>query len=541
MTSPEVGESSRMSPAPAHRPGYRPSDAAEADAYEPDPRRWKALAVCLVVGFMTLLDVSIVTVALPSIASSLGAGDASLQWIVSGYALTFGLLLVPAGRLGDARGRRSAFLAGLVLFVLASAACGLAPSPGWLVAARLLQGLAGGLLTPQVSGLIQQLFRGAERAKAFGALGASIGISTAVGPVLGGLIIGVAGEDLGWRLVFFVNLPIGVLALVLARRLLPADLPRGGRYDVDPVGVLLLGGGVGALLLALIQGGLWPLYPLGAALLAGWVLWERHYVRTGEPLVDLVLFRRAGYASGALIAVLFFAGFTGLFFIYSLHLQDDLGYGALGAGTAFLPFAVGSAAAAAAGGPLVARFGRPVVVAGLLLALLGFAGTWVAAAVVPGRGIVWAAAVPLLVAGIGSGLVITPNITLTLSQVPVRTAGTAGGVLQTGQRIGAAAGIAVTGSVFTGTVASSGDGAAAFRAGLLVITGLVAAATAVAAADAARGRAARRSTSGGGGSPGTQVDDGGRVEDGRRVDREPPLGEGPDELLPEAGDVAPQR
>lgn len=473
-----------MSPAPARGPAA----PVEDEAYEPDPRRWKALAVCLVVGFMTLLDVSIVNVALPSIASSIGAGDAALQWIVSGYALTFGLVLVPAGRFGDARGRRSAFLLGLVLFVLASVACGLAPSPGWLVAARLLQGVAGGLLTPQVSGLIQQLFRGAERARAFGALGASIGVSTAVGPVVGGLLIAGAGSELGWRLVFFVNLPVGVLAVVLALKLLPADPPGRGRYDVDPVGVLLLGGGVGSLLLALIMGGLWPLYPLGAALLVAWLLWERRYARTGEPLVDLVLFRRAGYSAGALIAVLFFAGFTGSFFIYSLHLQGDLGYGALATGLAFLPFAVGSAVGAAAGGPLVTRRGRPVVVAGLVLAAAGFAGTWVAALLVPGRGLVWAAAVPLLAAGLGSGLVITPNITLTLSQVPVRTAGTAGGVLQTGQRIGAAAGIAVTGSVFTGVLASSGDGAAAFRSGLLVITGLVSLALAVAVTDAVRHR-----------------------------------------------------
>lgn len=467
----------------------RPGTTAD-ETYVPDPRRWKALAVCLVVGFMTLLDVSIVNVALPSISASLGAGDSALQWIVSGYALTFGLLLVPAGRFGDARGRRSAFLLGLVLFVLASIACGLAPSSQVLVGARLLQGFAGGLLTPQVSGLLQQLFRGAERAKAFGALGASIGLSTAVGPVVGGLLIAAAGEDLGWRLVFFVNLPIGVGALLLALRLLPADPEGSRRYDTDPVGVLLLGTGVGSLLFALIQGGVVALYPVGAALLVAWVLWERRYARTGQPLVDLALFARPGYSAGALVAVLFFAGFTGLFFIYSLHLQGDLGFGALGAGLAFLPFALGSAVAAAAGGPLVTRYGRPVVVAGLVLSVVGFAGTWVAAQAVPDRGIVVAAAVPLLVAGIGSGLVITPNITLTLAQVPVRNAGTAGGVLQTGQRLGAAAGIAVTGGVFTSAVARSGDGAAAFRAGLLVIAGLVAVALVVAVVDVARGRVA---------------------------------------------------
>src|SRR5881397_310558 len=184
--------------------------------YTPDPLRWRALAVCLVAGFMSLLDVSIVNVALPSIAGGLHAGESSLQWIVSGYALTFGLLLVPAGRIGDARGRRPAFMWGLALFTLASVVCGLAPNDGVLIAARLVQGAAGGILMPQVSGLIQQLFQGAERGRAFGLLGASIGISTAVGPLLGGIIIAAFGAHEGWRFVFFVNLPIGVATLVLA-------------------------------------------------------------------------------------------------------------------------------------------------------------------------------------------------------------------------------------------------------------------------------------------------------------------------------------
>lgn len=465
-----------------------PASTPTDDAYEPDPRRWRAFAVCLLVGFMSLLDVSIVNVALPSIGTSLDAGESALQWVVSGYALTFGLVLVPAGRFGDARGRRSAFLLGLVLFVLASLACGLATSPGVLVAARLVQGLAGGLLNPQVSGLVQQLFRGAERAKAFGLLGAVIGLSTAVGPMLGGLLIAAAGPELGWRLVFVVNLPVGVVAFVLAARLLPADPPGRRSYDTDPVGVLLLGGGLGCLLLAIVQADrrLLPLYPLGFVLLAAWVAWERRYARHHDPLVDLALFRRAGYSAGASVAVLFFAGFTGLFFIYALHLQQDLGLGALASGLAVLPFALGSAVAAAVGGRLVVRYGRPLVAAGLVLAAAGFAGTWLAAGLVPGRGIVWATAVPLLAAGIGSGLVITPNITLTLSQVPVAQAGTAGGVLQTGQRLGAAAGIAVTGAVFY----AAADGGRGLRAGLLVILGFVLASLAAALVDVRRSRPA---------------------------------------------------
>ena len=169
---------------------------------------------------MTLLDVSIVNVALPTIKTGLHAGDNDLQWIVSGYALALGLLLVPSGRLGDARGRRTVFMTGVALFALASAACGAAPSATFLVLARVVQGFAGGLITPQISGFIQTLFAGEERGKAFGYFGTMIGVSTAIGPLLGGVLIAVFGNHSGWRAVFFVNLPVGVIALILARRYL---------------------------------------------------------------------------------------------------------------------------------------------------------------------------------------------------------------------------------------------------------------------------------------------------------------------------------
>jgi EmrB/QacA subfamily drug resistance transporter len=462
--------------------------------YEPDPMRWKALSVCLVAGFMSLLDVSIVNVALPSIATGLHAGESSLQWIVSGYALTFGLLLVPAGRIGDARGRRPAFMWGLGLFTLASLACGVAPNDGTLIAARLLQGAAGGILTPQVSGLIQQLFRGRERAKAFGLLGASIGISTAVGPLLGGLIIQVFGADKGWRFVFFVNLPVGILALFLAFRLIPYVRATGRRESLDPVGVLLLGGFVTCILLPLIEQEQWHssarllLFPAAAILGVAWLAWEVSYAKRSDPVVDLALFRERGYGLGASVGLLFFAGFTGLFFIYTQYLQIGLHYSALRAGAAATPFAFGAAAAAAIGGRIVTRYGRKLVVLGLALVVVSFVSTYFAAHAVPGPNVGWAVALPFLIGGIGSGFVITPNVTLTLNEVPVRRAGIAGGVLQTGQRIGTAAGIAATGSVFYGTVRTShGDWALAFRHGLWVITAFTVATLALAVVDLATG------------------------------------------------------
>lgn len=463
-------------------PSAAPSRGSTTDGFVPDPMRWRALAVCLLAGFMSLLDVSIVNVALPSLSTGLHAGESSLQWIVSGYALTFGLLLVPAGRLGDARGRRPAFLWGLGLFTLASVACGVAPNDGTLIAARLVQGAAGGILNPQVSGLVQQLFRGAERAKAFGLLGATIGLSTAVGPLLGGTIIQVFGTTSGWRWVFFVNLPIGLVALVLAAKLIPHVKPTGQRESLDPVGVILLGAAVTALLLPFIEQQQWGdwrywFFPLAAVLGIAWLLWERHFGRGNTPVVDLTLFTERSYTLGAGLGLLYFAGFTGVFFIYTQYLQDGLHYSALLAGAATTPYALGSAVAAGLAGRVVLRFGRPLVVLGLVLNLVGFVGAYIAADLVPGHAVGWAAALPLAIGGIGSGMVISPNVTLTLHDVPVQRAGIASGVLQTGQRIGSAAGIAFTGSVFYGVVRRShGDWAQAFRHGLWVISAFVLAA-----------------------------------------------------------------
>ena len=270
-----------MTSAPA-----RSSTPEADDDYEPDPKRWKALTVCLVAGFMTLLDVSIVNVALPSIQSGIHAGENSLSWVVSGYALAFGLLLVPAGRVGDARGRRPSFMAGLSLFTLASAACGFAPNAGFLITARLVQGFAGGVVTPQVSGLIQNLFRGKERAKAFGFFGATVGISTAVGPLVGGALIQIFGNHTGWRYVFFVNVPIGLVALPLARALIP-HAPRSTEKkentDYDPVGVVLLGIAVLLVILPFIEQQTWHsavrplLFPVAAVVFGIFLFWEHRY------------------------------------------------------------------------------------------------------------------------------------------------------------------------------------------------------------------------------------------------------------------------
>jgi EmrB/QacA subfamily drug resistance transporter len=440
------------------------TDAATAvTGYEPDPRRWKALTVTLVAGFMSLLDVSIVAVALPSIQRGLGTSPSAVQWVVSGYALAFGLALVPAGRLGDAIGRRRMFLAALGAFVLCSAAAGAAPNTAVLVVARLAQGVAAGSLAPQNSALIQQLFRDDERGRAFGFFGSTVGLSTAVGPIVGGVILAVAGEPSGWRWIFFVNVPIGVVALVLAARLIPRIEP-GPREQTDFVGVGLLGGGVLALMLPLVlaeAGGLarlWWLFPLGAVVLACFVRWERRVVERGRaPLLEVgLLTATPGYASGALLGTVYFVGFSGIWLVFALYLQSGLGFTPLQSGLSVTPFALGAAASAVIGGRLVTRWGRRLTVTGLTLVVLGLSATvvivWVATPEVVG----WWMAPALAVAGIGGGWVIAPNTTMTLRCVPVAMAGSAGGALQTGQRIGGAIGTAALPGVFYAMLAMNG-------------------------------------------------------------------------------------
>src|SRR3954451_2497159 len=320
------------------------------DGYRPDPHRWMALGVVLAAGFMTLLDVSIVNIALPSIEQRLHAQHNDLEWIVSGYALALGLLLVPSGRFGDAHGRRPVFMVGVALFVVASAACALAPTALALVVMRVVQGSAGGLISPQISGLIQSLFRGEERGKAFGYFGTTIGVSTAVGPLTGGALIALFGAHDGWRAVFFVNLPIGAAILLLARRYLPAPTAAERRRQaLDPLGVVLLGAAVLCILVPLIEQCTWhgalrfALFPLAAALLLLWVLHERRYGRTHEPLVSLDLFRIRSYALGAPVGLIYFAGFVAVFFILTQYLQLGLGSPAWKSGLAATPFALGGA------------------------------------------------------------------------------------------------------------------------------------------------------------------------------------------------------
>ena len=445
--------------------------------------------VLVVALFMSLIDVSIVNVALPSIQAGLGASHAELQWVLSGYALTFGIGLVAAGRAGDLFGRGPLFITGVALFTLSSAAAGFAPDALWLNISRAVQGVAAGLFNPQTIGMIQQYFRGAERGRAFGVFGGVVGVSVAAGPILGGLLIHAGGVREGWRWVFFVNLPVGILAVVLALLWLPKPLlnrnlsrdpallsPGISRQsrDLDLVGAVLLGLAVVAVLFPFLQSGdsplAWAALVAGGALLAVWLWWERRYKRLGKsPMVDLAIFHVKSFANGTLLVSLYFLGMTSVWVLIALYFQQGLGHSALASGMVGLPSAIASGIAALWGGRKVATYGRKVVVGGLYFGLFGLAASmlvvWLHAT---GAASEWWLLLSLTFVGIAQGAVISPNQALTLAEVPLKYAGSSGGIMQTGQRIGTSVGIAVI-TALAFTVLGISDWSIALIAGLAAI------------------------------------------------------------------------
>ncbi len=432
------------------------------------PRRaWQALAVLLAGMFMALLDTTIVNVALPTIRTSLNASESTLSWIISGYALAFGLALIPAGKLGDRIGHKWVFFSGLALFTVASFACGLAQNDLQLIIARVVQGLAGGIFVPAVTAVIQLMFPPQARGKAFAIMGSVIGVSSALGPVVGGLIIQAFGELDGWRLVFWVNLPIGALALIAAAFLLPrgSESIAIGKARIDWVGLFLLTGGLVALLVPLIQGqdqG-WPLWTYlslvgGALLIAAFAAWEVAYKKRGhDALVSPHLFSHSAFTGGTILAFVYFAAFTSIFFTISILWQAGLGHSALESGFVSIPFAIGSIIAASQSGRLAERLGRTVLVIGLAMVSIGLIWLWLVLLLTDAKDLTnWLLLTPLLIAGLGSGLFIAPNAQFIVATVDRTEAGAASGVIGVMQRVGAAVGIAIIGSVFFGTLSITG-------------------------------------------------------------------------------------
>ena len=459
-------------------------DTAAFNASTVVPRRaWLALIVLLASMFMALLDTTIVNVALPTIRTSLDASESTLSWIISGYALAFGLVLIPAGRIGDRFGHKWVFFTGLAIFTAASLACGLVLDSTGLIVARVAQGLGGGIFLPAVTAFIQLLFPPRTRGRAFGIMGAVIGVSSALGPIVGGLLIEALGAETGWRWIFAVNLPIGVLALIAAAVLLPKGA-EGKKTSTDLVGLLLLSASLVAILVPLIQGqdAGWPLWTYlsiagGVVLLVLFALWERAVASKGVvPLVPPHLFSHPAFTGGTILALVFFAGFTSIFFTISILWQAGLGYSALESGLVSVPFAIGSIIGASQSDRLAVRLGRTVLVIGVALVALGLIALWLILLLVPTAELTSLELLgPLLVAGFGSGLFITPNARFIVATVDRTEAGAASGVIGTMQRIGSAVGIAVIGSVLfagIGPIAGPEDLAGAYGPAATIALGV---------------------------------------------------------------------
>ncbi|WP_235994112.1 MFS transporter [Nonomuraea montanisoli] len=416
---------------------------------------------------MDLLDATIVTVAAPATAQDLGAGDAQIQWTIAAYTLALGAGLITGGRLGDQYGRKRLFMIGLAGFMVTSALCALAVDPGMLIGMRSGQGLTAGIMVPQVFGIIRASFAPGERAKAFGAYGAVQGLASVAGPLLGGLLVDADLFGLGWRTIFWINVPVSVLALISGARVLP-ESRSASTARLDLTGALLAATGILLLLLPIIQaetwGWTWASYALlaaGTTVLAIFLAYERRLTGRGsEPVFDPALLRVRAFAVGLSASVLFFGGIGPSFLTLSVYLQNGTGRTAWETGLVILPYALGSIITSGLGVALAAKAGRALLITGSLTIAASQLVLWfiVRDGNDPGY---WLLALALFIGGLGLGLAAPILVNVVLAGVPGRNAGAAGGVLSTVNQIGGAVGIAVLGTIFFTTVTGSATGAPA--------------------------------------------------------------------------------
>ena len=438
-----------------------------------DPRHNSpfTLFVLLIGVFMALLDFFIVNVALPDTQRSLHASAAGIQWIVAGYAVALAGALVTGGRLGDIFGRKNMFIAGLLLFTASSAACGIAPSQGVLIGARVAQGLSAALYMPQILGMIGVAFSGARQLRAFTGYGLTAGLGAVFGQLIGGALIQANLFGLGWRSVFWINVPIGLAAALMALRALPT-VARAGRTRLDPVGGLLLTAAVLALVVPLVEGRQdgWPLWTwlcLAAApvLLGVFYAHQRRLIaRGGEPVLNPELFTERAFSVGMPIALVYNVSVGSFFFVLALYLQQGRGMTALDSGLLFIALGGPYLATSMRSGRLAARFGRKLMIVGCLVQGAGYAlldlTVHQAGA---GHSVCWL--IPgLAVVGGGMGFAYAPMFGVVLAGVNPKYSSSASGLLSTVQQIGGAAGIAIAGIVFFGGV-GSGTGESGFATG----------------------------------------------------------------------------
>lgn len=430
----------------------------------PDPRRWMALGILLLASFMNLIDVTIVNVALPAMQADLGANSSQIEWVVAAYVLSFALFLLPFGRLGDVVGRRGMFIIGVIAFTAGSALCGVAPTIETLIGARVLQGIAGAMMTPQVLSIVTVIFSPKERGFAFSFFGLTAGLASVAGPIAGGLLISADLWGLDWRPIFLVNIPIGILTIAMTLRFVPKIAPHPGLTN-DFVGIAIFGASIVAVVFPLVEGRVygWPLwaFALIAAGLVGLVLfylWEKRRDRAGKTeLLPTALLENRNFAIGTLMTLVFFSGVPGLFMILAIFFQSGFGLTPLESGLTTVPFPLGVLVMSLINGRLGNRHLSLRVAGGALLLAVGMAGLrWTITGV--GDAIDhWAFVLPLFIAGVGLGLAVSALFQTILQGVPHRDAGSASGSLQAFQQVGAALGVALVGEIFFTTLEHGRD------------------------------------------------------------------------------------
>ncbi len=420
------------------------------------------LAIVVTATFMQLVDVSIVNVAIPSIQRQLHASYAAVQLVVAGYQLGFACTLITGARLGDIYGRKRLFIIGMIGFTSASVLCGAAPNPGTLVLARVLLGVMSGLMFPQVLSIIQVTFAPEDRGRALAVVGAVIGLATIVGPLAGGGLIALNIANLDWRWIFYVNVPVGVIAGTAAFfRLHESRSPDAPRLDIP--GALLVSAGLFLLVYPLTEGRqmgwpVWVLVMLGCALpaFALYAVYEARRTKQGRwPLLHVSLFKDKAFRTGSVLLVVFFAGVAPFFFVITLYLQIGFGFSALHAGLTTFPFAVGSALGSAASEKLTLKIGKRILNWGSLVLAAGMLATIAGAHAAGIHLSSWELVPALFASGVGLGLFVAPVLNLILAGIRSAAAGSASGVLSTAQQVGGVLGIAVIGVIFFGLLGSN--------------------------------------------------------------------------------------
>ncbi|WP_326824901.1 MFS transporter [Streptosporangium sp. NBC_01756] len=452
---------------PAQAPG-----GAEAAPYR---WRWPALFVILAGSVMELLDATVTSIAGPTMQADLGGGSSMIQWLGVAYTLAMTAGLLTGGRLGDIVGRKRMFLIGATGFVVGSLLCAVAVSPETVIAARVVQGLFGAAMVPQGLGMMKEMFPPKELQSAFAAFGPIMGLSAIGGPILAGWLVDADFFGTGWRMIFLINLPIGLVTVLAAMRFLPAT-GRSRTVRLDLPGALLASLGSLLIVFPLVQGREhgWPVWTFAmmAASVAvfaffGWYE-SRRSRRGGDPLIAPSLFRKRAFIGGMFVGTIYFSAFTGFGLVFNLYTQLGLGYTPLKAGLAGVPLSAGMIVGMGVM-QAVKRHGRKVLLAGAVIMTAGVVALLLLLG--PGTG-PWQLAPALLVTGLGSGLVMGPYFQIALSGVDPHETGSASGTLTALQQLGAALGVALLGTVFFGAL--GGDPTVAAQHTFWVVAGMVA-------------------------------------------------------------------